>query len=262
MQQFIFFDIDGTIVSEDGYLPESAVRAIRAARAKGNMTLINTGRTAMNVDPFLREIGFDGYIYGCGTEMEYQGKTLFHQVQSPQQSWEMVQLVRRCHVAVLYERSDAIYYDKKARMMSGLSVLLEHYEKKDTAFYPVPTDEQADWHTDKFVIWYDSKSDLKAFQEGIHGRFDYIDRGNGFAEMVPVGFSKATAMQEMMTLLHAERSQVFAIGDSLNDRPMLELAGTGIAMGDGKILHPYTDYITANLRDDGLEQALAHFQLI
>ena len=29
MKNFIFFDIDGTIISEDGYLPESAVRAIR-----------------------------------------------------------------------------------------------------------------------------------------------------------------------------------------------------------------------------------------
>lgn len=34
MKNFIFFDIDGTIISEDGYLPESAVRAIRAARKK------------------------------------------------------------------------------------------------------------------------------------------------------------------------------------------------------------------------------------
>ena len=78
MKNFIFFDIDGTIISEDGYLPESAVRAIRAARKKGNATLINTGRTAMNVDPFLREIGFDGFVYGCGTELEYNGKVLFH----------------------------------------------------------------------------------------------------------------------------------------------------------------------------------------
>ena len=45
MKNFIFFDIDGTIISEDGYLPESAVRAIQAARKKGNATLINTGRT-------------------------------------------------------------------------------------------------------------------------------------------------------------------------------------------------------------------------
>lgn len=260
MQNFIFFDIDGTIVTEDGFLPESAVRAIRAARAKGNATFINTGRTAMNVDPFIRNIGFDGYIYGCGTELEYNGKVLFHEMQTPQRSREIVELVRRTNVAVLYERSDAIFYDEQARMLPGLAGLLAHYDKKDANFYQVP--EEPNWYTDKFVIWYDEKSDLAGFQNGIRGKFDYIDRGNCFAEMVPCGCSKATGMTKMLEMLHADRSQVYAIGDSLNDRPMLELAGTGIAMGDNPMLHPYADYITANLRDDGLEKAMAHFDLI
>ncbi|WP_298482023.1 HAD-IIB family hydrolase [uncultured Ruminococcus sp.] len=260
MQNFIFFDIDGTIISEDGFLPESAVRAIRAARARGNATLINTGRTAMNVDPYLKEIGFDGYIYGCGTELEYDGKILFHETQTPERSREMVELVRRTNVAVLYERSDAMFYDPQTRMLPGLEELLELYTRKHTAFSTVP--ETPDWYTDKFVIWYDEKSDLAGFRNGIRKKFFFIDRGNNFAEMVPWGCSKARGMAKLMELLGAEREQVFAIGDSLNDRPMLEYAGTGIAMGDNPMLHPYADYITANLKEDGLEKALAHFDLI
>lgn len=260
MQNLIFFDIDGTLVGEGDFLPESAVRAIRRAREKGNLALINTGRTAMNVDAFVREIGFDGYIYGCGTEMEHGGKTIFHIVQSPERSREMVELVRRTNAGVLYECSDAIYYDESARMLPGLQSLLEHYAQKGTAFYPVP--KAGDWCIDKFVIWYDAQTDLQGFQDGIAGKFDFIDRGNGFSEMVPCGYSKATAMQQMMTLLDAKPEQVYAIGDSLNDAPMLQLAGTGIAMGEGKMLYPYADYITANLKDDGVYRALKHFGLI
>lgn len=260
MQKFIFFDIDGTIISEDGFLPDSAVRAIRVAREKGHLTFVNTGRTAMNVDTIIRKIGFDGYIYGCGTEMEYNGETIFHIVQTPAVSRAIETLVHRTGVAVLYECSNAIYYDETARMLPGLASLLEHYDQKHTAFYPVPT--SPDWCIDKFVIWYDAASDLKSFQAGIQGKFDYIDRGNGFAEMVPCGCSKATGMQKMLALLHATPAQVYAIGDSLNDRPMLELAGTGIAMGDDSMLHPYADYITESLQADGLEKALKHFDLI
>ena len=260
MQNFIFFDIDGTIISEDGYLPDSAVRAIQAARKKGNTTLINTGRTAMNVDSFLREIGFDGYIYGCGTELEYDGKILFHEKQTPACSREIVELVRRTNVAVLYERSDAMFLDRSTRILPDLEKLLQLYARKHVTVSDLPDD--ADWYTDKFVIWYDEKSDLAAFQTGLTGKFDYIDRGNHIAEMVPCGCSKATGMQKMMKLLGADRSHVFAIGDSLNDRPMLEVAGTGIAMGDNPMLHPYADYITANLAEDGLEKALSYFDLI
>ena len=43
MKKIAFFDIDGTLTSEiDGSIPESAVYAIRAARANGNLMFINT----------------------------------------------------------------------------------------------------------------------------------------------------------------------------------------------------------------------------
>lgn len=112
----------------------------------------------------------------------------------------------------------------KARTLPNLQKLLELYESKQLPFADVP--EDGDWYTDKFVIWYDGESDLEGFQAGLTGKFDYIDRGNGFAEMVPCGCSKATGMEKMMQLLGADRSHVFAVGDSLNDRPMLEAAGT------------------------------------
>ena len=164
MQNFIFFDIDGTIISEDGYLPESAVRAIQAARKKGNATFINTGRTAMNVDPFLRKIGFDGYVYGCGTELEYDGKVLFHEKQTPACSREMVELVRRTNVAVLYERSDAMFIDRSTRILPDLQNLLKLYESKHVTVSDLPDD--ADWYTDKFVICTTSRAIWLHFRQG------------------------------------------------------------------------------------------------
>ena len=42
----LFFDIDGTLVSEiTGVMPESAERAIARTRKAGNLVFINTGRT-------------------------------------------------------------------------------------------------------------------------------------------------------------------------------------------------------------------------
>lgn len=80
MQSIIFFDIDGTIMTEDErmIIPESTVSAIAETRRKGNLTFINSGRTAFNVSERIKSLGFDGFIYGCGTQIEYNGKVLFH----------------------------------------------------------------------------------------------------------------------------------------------------------------------------------------
>ena len=61
-QKIIFFDIDGTIMDELGYVPESAVRAIKAAQSKGIKCLVNTGRPYVHIEPAIVEMGFDGYI--------------------------------------------------------------------------------------------------------------------------------------------------------------------------------------------------------
>lgn len=71
----LFFDIDGTLITTDGKrtFPESAKRALREARERGHLVYINTGRVMENVDDFIREVGFDGYVCGCGTYIVSEG---------------------------------------------------------------------------------------------------------------------------------------------------------------------------------------------
>ena len=78
-----FFDIDGTLTSEiDGSIPESAVYAIQAARANGNLMFINTGRCFQNVEQRFRDVGFDGFVCGCGTDIYCDGTEILHVAQT------------------------------------------------------------------------------------------------------------------------------------------------------------------------------------
>ena len=63
MKKIAFFDIDGTLTSEiDGSIPQSAITAIRKARANGNLMFLNTGTCIQNVEPSFQEVGFDGFL--------------------------------------------------------------------------------------------------------------------------------------------------------------------------------------------------------
>ena len=61
----LFFDIDGTLLSEiTRQVPESAKEALKEARKKGHLVFINSGRSYVLVEPLLEEIETDGALCG------------------------------------------------------------------------------------------------------------------------------------------------------------------------------------------------------
>ncbi len=261
MGKLIFFDIDGTLrAEEDGYLPQSTIDAIVQARANGHKTFINTGRTAMNVREDIRFMGFDGYICGCGTEILYNGETVFRHTLDAAFCKEVAEEMRACNAASLYERSDALYIDSTCRVLPSMQGLLDLYRRQGIAVQDLCA--SADFSFDKFVIWYDEQTDMERFHAYIDGKFAYIDRGGNFAEMVPLGFSKAAGIDWVLKKLGGSPEDTIAIGDSLNDLEMIQAAHVGVAMGNGEKLHPFADFVTKDLRDDGVAYALSTLGVI
>ena len=70
MSKLIFLDVDGTLVDYHNRIPESAIKAIRQAREKGNLVYVCTGRSKAEMQPELWEIGLDRMIGGNGSYVE------------------------------------------------------------------------------------------------------------------------------------------------------------------------------------------------
>ncbi len=88
-QKLLFFDIDGTLITEGpgvlpdtlitegpGVLPESTRQAICMAKERGHFLFINTGRTLRSLPKKITELGFSGYVCGCGTHIFLNGEEL------------------------------------------------------------------------------------------------------------------------------------------------------------------------------------------
>ncbi len=254
-RKLFFFDIDGTLQAEnDGYIPESAIESVKAIREKGYMAIINTGRTAMNVRDDIRSIGFDGYIFGCGTEVELNGRRIFYNKVDTELCRVLSDAVRSCNAAPLYERSDAMYFDSSTRILPKMQELLDLYDRQGLEVKDLHKHD--DFSYDKFCIWYDEETNMSRFRRMIDGCFTYVNRGYGFAELLPSGCTKATGMKMVMREVGADPEDTVAFGDSLNDADMLSESGFGVAMGGAKLLYPYADYITKDLRKHGIAFAI------
>ncbi|MCM1271571.1 MAG: HAD hydrolase family protein, partial [Ruminococcus flavefaciens] len=81
-------------------------------------------------------------------------------------------------------------------------------------------------------------------------------------ENVPLGYSKATAIDIILKRLNIPIENAYAIGDSMNDLPMLQAVPNSIAMGNAETLYPYVSYITTPIEENGIANALKHFSLI
>jgi hydroxymethylpyrimidine pyrophosphatase-like HAD family hydrolase len=91
---------------------------------------------------------------------------------------------------------------------------------------------------------------------GIEGDITY-STNNGLIEVVPLGISKATGVEEVARPLGIAAEDVVAFGDMPNDVPMLVWAGHGVAMGNA---HPdalaVANEVTAPNTDDGVARVL------
>ncbi len=91
---------------------------------------------------------------------------------------------------------------------------------------------------------------------GLEGDITY-STNNGLVEIVPLGISKATGVEELARPQGITAEDVVAFGDMPNDVPMLHWAGLGVAMGNA---HPdamaAADEVTASNTDDGVARVL------
>jgi len=82
-------------------------------------------------------------------------------------------------------------------------------------------------------------------------------------EFVPKGTSKATGIKWLCNHLDIPLDETYAIGDSVNDLEMLESVGHGIAMGNSMPpVKEIAEYVTSDISDDGVKNALKHYGLI
>ncbi len=266
MKNLIFFDIDGTLVTKKDnrpYAPQSTFDAIKELQAKGNLCFINSGRTLSEIDDYIYTFGMDGFICGCGTYISHKKDELFAHTIPFELGNRILKDLQQCKLEWVLEGKNTLYYSTEKYTTHIGNFQKDHELFFKVPFTTVPYEAAKDLVFDKFCVCLTPDSDMDTFMSHYKDELTFIDRGNDFFEIVPVGHSKASGMQFLMDYFDVPLEHTYAVGDSTNDLPMLEFAGTGIAMkeSDAPVLKA-AGYITDALLDDGIYNAMKHFKLI
>jgi Cof subfamily protein (haloacid dehalogenase superfamily) len=278
-QKLILLDVDGTLIGMDGIIPPSAVTACRKARDKGHLLYLCTGRAMMEIPEKLMSIDFDGIASSGGAHIESGGKVLFDTTMPLELAKQIVAYLesRQCGFTLeknymILSNSYFIAYWKKVKASidpsANISTLDDLIAK--TTKNPLPENPDDSYYegANKIVFVGSGSVSLdavkKAFGDACEifaGSFPLSGKESG--EIGPLGVHKGSALQKIAEHCGIPIERTIAFGDSDNDRPMLERAAIGVAMGNAtSALKKIADDVTSPLADDGIYHGFVKHALI
>lgn len=256
----ILFDVDGTVITEENYIPPSTVAAIRGAQRAGNLCFVNTGRPWSHIVPSVREIGFSGYICSCGQHIVMDDQVVFHTGFDAAASRAIIRELTACGLEAVLESEAGVRFLTDGQPNPDREKSMRHY--RELGFPTELSPEEDGYCFDKFCIWPRPNCDLLRFLGYIAPLCEVIFRENDLIELVKKGCSKKTGIQYILEKTGVSPDRCYALGDSTNDLPMFECVGHSIVMGNAPDeVKRHGEFVTANLMDDGVALALSHYGL-
>ncbi|MBR5968389.1 MAG: HAD-IIB family hydrolase [Lachnospiraceae bacterium] len=278
-RKLVFFDVDGTIWDWKRVVPDSAREAVRRMRENGHLAFICSGRAKGNLRaPWLLDIGFDGMVAACGAYVELEGEVLYNRIIEQAQVKKTVDVLNRCKMPFVLEGPQKHWvsdwgFDRDDYVANLFELL------KDDAVTIGGYTEGIE--INKFSADILGMTDYREIRATLDDYFDFIEHGVtpdllltsehkgkpleilGVIEAVPKGLSKGVGLKLVCEKLGIAPEDTIAVGDSVNDLEMFETAGTAIAMGNAtEAAKQAADWITTDIHEDGVLNAMRHFGLI
>jgi 5-amino-6-(5-phospho-D-ribitylamino)uracil phosphatase len=221
------FDLDRTVVTDHGVLPDGIAAAIHGARQAGHQVTVLTGRAHASARPYLETLGVNGpFSVNHGAVVMRDADTTMRHVTLP--AVDVHSLV-----------TPYLYQD-----LIEFSCMVA-----DRLFVKNPTDPRWNWvHAQnrliaRFTADFRHEADKVLFaasdtsvliQKRVKRDLPHLEhylRGDGFLEVIAAGADKGTALAFIAEHLGVARGEVVAFGDGLNDVSMLRWAGRPIVVG-------------------------------
>ena len=232
----IVSDFDGTLVNHDGTISPKNKQAIADYMKAGGAFAISTGRMPDGILPRAKELGLKGLVSCCQgsiiadidtNEFVFEGKIPYETTLAIVEKMERMGL----HIHV-YEAWD--YY---CNMDDDALKLYERIVKsKATLVLDKPLSQfvrEKGLDSYKILAMVHAKDNERVMQELIAENFEgcMVTRSNEYlVEVVNANYSKGTAVEFLAKHFGVSINKTVAIGDQLNDLPMIEKAGLGIAV--------------------------------
>ncbi len=272
-RKLIFLDIDGTLtVAGSNTPPESAMKAVRMAQAKGHKVFLCTGRNPDMLSPVLA-LGFDGAVASAGGYVFAGDRVLFDCPMEKEEFETGMRLLKENGVFRTIEARNATWGDEDlgdflAQAGEGNSELIRWRKALAERLNIRPMSEYDGSPIYKIVFMCKEAKQLEPAREALEEKYNFVVQDlaahnclNG--ELINRKFDKGRGVRIVAEAFGAEIGDTIGFGDSMNDLEMILTVGTSVCMDNGSpVLKAQRDIVCPAVAEDGLYKAFEQLGLI
>jgi Cof subfamily protein (haloacid dehalogenase superfamily) len=268
-RRIAFLDVDGTILDHGTSVAPSTVKAITTARAAGHLVYLSTGRSAGDIHPDVRAIGFDGAITNGGAFATSGDETVLARTMPVDALTQLTDYFDTHGIQYFLQSDTGVYASANVRRLMTEMVQRLRGEL-DPSIAPRFRDlSEADRaQIAKAVFMSESPGMVEQVQNDLGDTFHVVPGsmplpGGSNGEVGMRGTTKGSAILHVLDRLGADPATAIGIGDSWNDVEMFEVCGIGIAMGNADPeLQALADEVTTSVTSDGVYNAFLRHGLV
>ncbi len=255
-------DFDGTLVRADGTVSQKNLKAIEAYSAAGGVFAVVTGRMLCSIRPRLKELGLDhglvvAYQGGMIAEVA-TGKIIRNEGFSPEAALAVIRFLEAGNLHLHVYSDDKLYSNRDDEY-------LKLYErvcgvKRTAVTHPLSAFVARERKTvNKVLVMLppEEKKGLIARMQRAFGESCFVTASSDvLVEALPAGVNKARAAEFLAEHCRLPLARVAAIGDQLNDLPMICAAGGKFAVANAQEELRKIATVVSSCEEDGVAEAL------
>ena len=238
--KLLVLDVDGTLLNDKKEITPRTHAALLKAQQMGVHVVLASGRPTNGVQPLAEALElnhYGGFIlsYNGGQIINAQtGELMFEKRIDPAMILYLNRKAKENGFAIFTYHKDYILTDSPENKHVQEEAELNKMRIIGVENFP----EAVDFAPCKCILTSDDENNLVGLENHWKKRLDGVLEAfrseDYFLEVAPHFINKGNTLAVLMEMLNITTEEVVAIGDGVADVSMLQLAGTGVAMGNAR----------------------------
>ncbi|MFQ6318991.1 Cof-type HAD-IIB family hydrolase [Bacillus halotolerans] len=282
--KLIAIDLDGTLLNSKHQVSSENENALRQAQRDGIEVVVSTGRAYFDVVSIFEPLGIKTWVISAnGAVIHDPDGRLYHsETIGKKRAYDILSWLESENYYYEVFTDSAIYTPQNGRQLldveldrvksanpeADLSVLMQAAEVQysQSGFAYIDTFQEL-FEEDKQIDFYNILG-FSFFKEKLEAGWQRYQGDKGLTlvssadhnfELSSKKASKGQALERLAKRLNIPMKETAAVGDSLNDRTMLEAAGKGVAMGNAREdIKAIADAVTLTNDEHGVAHMIRH----